>query len=194
MTEVIRQRLPFRPGDFRPVQPINYAPWRPHRLQRMQEDPTIVASLVQAHRTRTLVPGGTLDTAIPLLRLQLDRALDHLRRATSWGNRLAAALGLSRLAEPASEPSGPPFGSTETALAANSDYRCVLAKDIARMRWHLAELETARRAARLLDESEQDGRSVGGLGADDGGLVNDAETLAIVRRVGKRLFGEDYEP
>lgn len=76
-------------------------------------DAEVRAGLVAAHRRRSLVPGGSLETSIAVLSRELDRSLQALQRAT-------------------------PFDAPEIL-----DYRSSLLRDIATKRRHLAELEGA---------------------------------------------------
>jgi hypothetical protein len=114
-------------------------------------DHEIRAALVAAHRSRTLMPGGSLETSIASLRRELAATLRDLADWTSRGNRFAAALGWSSLEAVRPELAASPRATLEAAYGYALCCRVALAKDIARQRRHLAELEEALREVAMED-------------------------------------------
>lgn len=49
-------------------------------------DTEIRAALVAAHHRRSLFPGGSLEISLAVVRLELDRSIHALRRATDLGD------------------------------------------------------------------------------------------------------------
>lgn len=129
-------------------------------------DHEIRAGLVAAHRQRTLMPGGSLETSIAMLRRELQRTLAALHDATVIGNCLAARLGLSCLEDRPIDRDPNSRRDKVSDLEENAAYRVALAKDLARQRRHLAELEEALRVVEYQDAAQVIRRLSRAMGAE----------------------------
>ena len=148
-------------------------------------DHEIRAALVAAHRKRSLMPGGSLETSIAVLRRNLGRSLSALQNATIVGNRLDARLGCSRLEDLQVETDVGARLDLWRELDENLAHRVALARDIARQRRHLAELEEALREVAMEDAA----RDIAG-GLHRGGAAVIGALTGFVRGLARAIGAE----